>query len=167
MPNPFGIELGSTPQDKDATYSVTFRSPARPHPAFSTYTGAWSPTEGLVAVTATTDAFEDDDFGTRTMETYDALKAQLAQVYGPFKEVRYVEDHIDEDDDGFLYHLEENERRYSSTWNGTAASRLDANIDEIILTVAATEPGPVVLLEYRSKRFNKITSLNMIGMDTL
>jgi hypothetical protein len=139
MPNPFGVEAGSTPGSDQASYLVMFHAVPNPHPAFTTYNGTWSPEEGLSRINASSQNFGDDPGCYSARALYDRVRRQLEQVYGPCDVIETVDpDGIWVDDADFWNSLNSGERTHAAIWSEDAGSRLDAKLQRISLMLAAT-----------------------------
>ena len=70
MTDPFGVKGNSTPPAGMAKFYVIFHSAPKPHPAFSKYSGVWTPVHGMVRIKATTEYFADEPDCRSAQKTY-------------------------------------------------------------------------------------------------
>lgn len=153
MPNPFGIELGSTPHAGMADYDVVLKSVPKPHPAFKTYLGKWHPERGLVYILASSDVFEEDSFACSSRSLYDTVKRQLNKVYGQSESLEFMEPNsIYPDDSDFVDSLLREERLHATRWCEETGANLDAGIERIFLSIVGVDYGASkVMLSYSLK----------------
>lgn len=153
MPNPFGIELGSTPHAGLADYNVDFKSVPKPHPAFKSYLGKWHPERGLTYIVAASDIFEDDGFAYAAQDLYETVKRQLSKVYGEAKSDEFVEaDSLYPDESEFVDSLLSNERHHVTRWSEDTGAVLDAGIERIFLSIVGVGyDSSQVVLSYSLK----------------
>ena len=137
MPNPFGLELGSTPGADSASYNVQFRSVPKPHPDLVNYFGEWHPQFGLIAIRGASITVSDDEFGYGVLEIYDRLRKQLANVYGYFESMEMLYSDPNFSDGKFVQEIFFEERSHMCVWEQKFGSELDASIKRIILSIHA------------------------------
>lgn len=153
MPNPFGLEFGSTPSAQVAEYLVAFKTVPRTHPDFKEYDGMWSPKAGLIGVDARSDVFVDDSRCIQALSLYDKVAKQLETVYG----VPEIYESLDADavydgDKYFFDSLRNKERMHFRIWNRADGANLDAGIEEIRLSIFVVDhESTQVLLSYEAK----------------
>lgn len=158
MPNPFGLEAGSTPDAGMADYLVVFHAVPKPHPLFFEYSGNWRPGKGLVEVVAKTKVIEDDESCYQTLKIYDQLKRQLSQVYGAGDVQEYlVHDSIWDGADEFWQSLHSNDRVHATKWDARTGAELDAKINRIYLSVmnGYQHGSSYVFLSYEFEGYEK------------
>ena len=140
MPNPFGLELGSTPGSDVAKYMIEFKSVPRGHPDFKRYAGIWNPKKGLTSIRAFSQTFEDDTYASESREIYGRIKRQLTQAYGECSSAEGTTRHLRGDDHSdFVSEIERGDRVHASEWSLESGAALDANISHIDLRVVGIE----------------------------
>lgn len=168
MPDPFGIKCNSTPPAGMARYMVSFHAVPKPHPAFKSYSGAWTPEQGLVKIFASSDRFEDEPSCQSSRELYERVKRQLTQVYGQPELTEFIgTDAIWPQDDEFYSSLSHGERSHSCSW--LDMQRLDAGIQQIHLMVVSEETYDTsyVMLSYCFAGHEEGKPSDEYGLDSL
>jgi hypothetical protein len=129
---------GDTPPGEVASYFVTFHAVPNPHPDMKRYRGTWDPKAGLIAVSASSEVFEDDPRARGARSLYERLKRQLSSVYGSCDAVEFLDDGaIWDGENEFVKSLLTEERTHMSVWSEKAGSKLDSGIKEIFLMIGA------------------------------
>ncbi|MDF2096121.1 hypothetical protein [Aquibaculum arenosum] len=138
MAKPFGLEPGSTPPSGMATYHIVLHSVPKPHPAFKSYMGSWTPERGLVRVMGTSEHFGEDSTASTARRLYDQVKRQLTQVYGSPQENEFVSDSVWAEERDFCSALANGERSHASLWE-RGVHGLDSDIQRIFLAVVSDD----------------------------
>lgn len=140
MPNPFGIELGSTPDASSADYRASFKRIPRPHPDLKEYHGVWRPGFGLVVINASSAVRTDDPYARATRATYDKIAQQLEKAYGaPAVCEDLDEDSIYTEERYFCSSLNNGERLHFRFWETGRNTIFDANIGSILLKIESRD----------------------------
>ncbi len=170
MPHPFGLQSGSTPDDKSAKFTVIFREVPNPHPDFTNYEGTWSVKSGLLHINAWSQDFIDDFSGYRALRLYDRVKRQLHSVYGNNKELEYIDQSsIWFGDNEFSKSIDVGDRRHWSIWNKETNARLDSDISSIGLHIfsGAAYTTLRVMIIYKFSNFESHENEDIVGASSL
>ncbi len=170
MPDPFGLKAGSTPESGMANYMVSFHAVPKPHPAFTRYSGLWTPESGLSRVMAYSASVEDENDCRSSRRLYDQVKRQLVQVYGGGQELEYVDpDSAWPEDDEFWTGLSHDVRQHSTLWQRASGAKLDAGLETIQLMILADDDYEKshVVLSYEFEGFKHPERADEFGMDSL
>ena len=152
MPNPFGVELGSTPSAATAEFRVKFRDVPSRHPDLSEYQGIWHPVLGLTRVWGWSALDENDRSGFRSRQIYDRLKDQLSRVYGRAEEHEIIDrDSYFGDYSDFIHSIYLEDRIHGCRWVDSNSRPLGFGISSIYLSIVALDRDQSqVLLKYSS-----------------
>lgn len=170
MPDPFGLKAGSTPPSGMANYMIDFHAVPKPHPAFQSYMGLWTPESGLSRVTAYSEIFEEEADCRSARRLYEQVKRQLLQVYGDGTDMEYVdEDGTWPEESEFWNALNHNERFHTFAWRREDGAVLDAGLDKIILMVCTTEQydSSRITLSYEFEGYSSPERADEFGLDSL
>lgn len=169
MPNPFGIEMGSTPGHDTADYFVTLSSVPKPHPDFKNYFAKWDPQNKLSRIHGNSEKFLNDRFGHQSKIIYEKIRSQLSSVYGNFDEIEYIEEYSAYSEDReFVESILIGDRTHMSTWSINTGSRLDSGISKIFLSIEADDSeSSYVSLMYTFQNHDNNDQPSMSGSDSL
>lgn len=154
MTAPFGIALGSTPNDSNVVYTVVFSSIPKSHPKFPLVLGRWTPGTGLCEITGYSRWYESGPYTLAMRSEFENIKNNLTMIYGDYSEA----------DDchlagACLNHLEtmnlpgEIEFIRCIEWSADSGAELPDDLDHILLMIQATSDTDArICLTYASVR---------------
>ena len=170
MPDPFGLKAGSTPPSGMANYMMSFHAVPKPHPAFSSYSGLWTPESGLTRVTASSQVFEDEADCRSARRLYEQVKRQLTQVYGSGEVVEVVEEDATwPHEEDFWNALNHSERQHATFWQSENGHNLDAGLNALNLLIFTGDQydSSQVILSYEFQGFSAPERADEFGLDSL
>jgi hypothetical protein len=168
MADPFGIKANSTPPVGMARYLVRFHSVPKPHPAFSNYSGTWTPAHGLVQIRASSEPFTDEKNCSSARALYHQVKRQLIQAYGEPADHEYLDNESRwQGDNEFWQSIENGDRIYTTDWTEEACKLRDGIRDIHLGVITDSVYDSYVLLSYNFEGVNEDGPSDDYGLDSL
>jgi hypothetical protein len=154
MTAPFGIALGSTPNNTDGIYTVVFTKVPKSHPKFPVIIGYWTPEKGLSEINGYSKWFDSGWCSLALNSEYENIKDQLARRYGAYTDVHDCAFAASQLSRFELACLPASVEVITGViWRSDAGADLPSDLDHIMLIVQAMIDGEArICLSYASYR---------------